>query len=92
LQQNYPNPFNPSTSIEYELAGEAEVQLAIYNSMGKKIVTLAHGCQQAGLHLATWDGLDENHVGSPSGLYFLQLSASTNNGVFKVHRKMLLAR
>ena len=41
LAQNYPNPFNPQTSIMISLEEDAQVDLIIYNLLGKEISRLA---------------------------------------------------
>lgn len=76
LQPNSPNPFNPSTRIRYHLQKAAEVNLAVYDLQGRLIRTLASGRQNAGEHLQTWDGRDENGSSVASGVYICVLNAS----------------
>jgi len=66
----YPNPFNSTVTIEYALARPREVELAIYDVLGKQVTTLFTGERAPGVHQEKWsaDGL-------PSGLYFARLSA-----------------
>ena len=40
LIQNYPNPFNATTTIEFQLAAPATVELDIYDAIGQKVRTL----------------------------------------------------
>ena len=68
LNQNYPNPFNPSTMINYQLTMTNEVDLSIYNMLGKKVETLVSEKQQVGNYQVVWDA--ENH---PSGIYLYKL-------------------
>ena len=35
--QNYPNPFNPVTIIEYSIKEEGNVELIIYDVLGKVV-------------------------------------------------------
>ena len=81
LQQNYPNPFNPSTTINYQLPENSDVNLSIYNILGQKVVTLVSGKQTAGAHKVEW-----NASGLSSGVYFYHLKAGQQSKA----RKMIL--
>jgi hypothetical protein len=87
LLQNYPNPFNPETTIKYNLAETANVQLRIYNIVGQVVRTLVADRQSAGRYQVRWNGTDDRGVAVSSGIYFYQVSA----GKFQdVKRLMLL--
>jgi hypothetical protein len=87
LLQNYPNPFNPETTIRYNLAETANVQLRIYNIVGQVVRTLVGERQAAGRYQVRWNGTDDRGVAVSSGIYFYQISA----GKFQdVKRLMLL--
>ena len=45
LTQNYPNPFSSSTSISYELNKQTDVQLAIYDVLGREVRKFSVGNQ-----------------------------------------------
>jgi hypothetical protein len=68
LQQNYPNPFNPSTVIRYAMPQAGEVQLEVYDMMGRKVSTLVRGTKSAGYHEAVFDA---SHLGSGAYMYRL---------------------
>jgi hypothetical protein len=84
LYQNYPNPFNPTTEIRYFLPQTGNVNLSVYNVLGKKVKTLVDGVQAAGLHGVRFDGRN-----LASGVYFYRL---TINGRLSAVRKMMLLR
>ena len=87
LLQNYPNPFNPETTIKYNLAEGANVQLRIYNIVGQVVKTMVGERQSAGRYQVRWNGTDDRGVAVSSGIYFYQISA----GKFQdVKRLMLL--
>jgi len=88
LRQNYPNPFNPSTEICYDLPCNIDVNLSVYDIMGRHIVTLVREKQTAGQKTVRWNGKDKNTINAASGIYFYRLRA----GEFSVTRKMLLVR
>ncbi len=75
LFQNYPNPFNVETVIEYNLAEDCHVELAIYNVLGQKIKTLVSQHQEAGHNTVRWNGRDDHGNEVASGVYFCQIQA-----------------
>jgi len=77
LFENYPNPFNPSTTIRYSLGTSGHAELAVFNSLGQKIRTLAEGPQAAGVHTVQWDGCNGSGQRVSSGVYFYRLRSGT---------------
>ena len=69
--KSYPNPFNPETTISYELSDAANVNVAIFNSLGRQIVSLVNGSQNAGVHQIVWNAVDYS-----SGLYFIKMNVN----------------
>lgn len=67
----YPNPFVGATTLRYEVpeaAGGADVQVDLYDALGRHLVRLAQGPHQAGVH--------EVPVSAPSlsaGVYWARL-------------------
>ena len=74
---NYPNPFNPSTTIRYSLGKSGHAELAVFNSLGQKIRTLAEGPQTVGAHTVQWDGCNGSGQRVSSGVYFYRLRSGT---------------
>ncbi|MDX1586672.1 MAG: T9SS type A sorting domain-containing protein, partial [Balneolaceae bacterium] len=68
LNPNYPNPFNNATTINYDLAQDANVVLSIWNIVGQKVETLIDGVQPSGEHEVVW-----NASSLPSGFYIARL-------------------
>ena len=79
----YPNPFNPTTVVSYQLSVNSNVNLSIYDIMGREVATLVDGFESAGAHQIVFDG-----TGMSSGVYFAVLQA----GDFRGTRKMLLVK
>jgi hypothetical protein len=88
LYQNYPNPFNPVTEIRYDLTADGPVSLAIYNTLGQRVVTLVHGHQKTGVRTARWNGKDLRGRSAASGIYFYRLEA----GSYTETKKMIMLR
>lgn len=83
LSQNYPNPFNPSTVISYGLPVDANINISIYNLLGKKVSTLVNEFQPAGSYNVTF-----NAANLPSGTYIYTINA----GTYVSSRKMVLMK
>ena len=83
LAQNFPNPFNPTTTISYELPQRSDVQITIYDLLGRKVTNLVRETQDAGYRSIQW-----NASTVPSGMYFYQIVA----GDFTQTRKMVVLK
>jgi hypothetical protein len=72
LFQNYPNPFNPATSISYQLASTACVELKIFDVLGREIACPVNKIQPAGYYCTNFDtrAISKN---LSSGIYFYRL-------------------
>lgn len=88
LSQNYPNPFNPTTKIKYTIpsnvdANRLNVELKVYDVLGKKVATLVNKEQSPGEYEVSFDGSKLS-----SGIYFYVLSY----GESILSRKMCLIK
>ncbi len=83
LYQNYPNPFNPETVIGFDIPVELNVEMALFDILGKRVQEITKGPYPAGSHRVQFDGSR-----LPSGIYFYLLNA----GVFVQQRKMVLIK
>lgn len=83
LAQNYPNPFNPATTIEYTLPRSMQVTLALYDVLGRKVLTLVDERSAAGSH-----AVELNAENLASGLYLYRLETEEVTRV----RQMLLVK
>ena len=88
LGQNHPNPFNPVTRIEYALPEASRVQLIIFDTGGREVITLVDGHRGSGPHEVTWNGTDEQGRRVASGMYVARLVAGDDIRT----RKIVLAR
>lgn len=79
LYQNYPNPFNPTTTIQYDIPRNGEVNIAVYDIQGRLVRSLARLSQQAGSHTIVWDARNDGGANVSSGTYFCRIDF--NNAV-----------
>ena len=81
--KNYPNPFNPNTTISFTLPEAMNVNLAVYDRLGREVQVLLDESLPAGSHSVEFvaDGL-------PSGIYFYRIKTPVQTEVMK----MILAK
>jgi len=82
--KNYPNPFNPSTYITYDLPEKSVVRLEIYNALGQRVALLKDAKQDAGRHVAVWDGYTSNGTLASAGIYFCRMTAGDFSKTIKM--------
>jgi len=70
LEQNFPNPFNAKTAIDYQLPQSSRVRLEVFDLLGRKVVTLVDGKQEAGYWSVLWEASKVS-----SGIYFYKLTS-----------------
>lgn len=75
VTSSFPNPFASATTIRYQTDTAADVELAVYDVLGRRVATLARGLRPAGAHEATWDGRDQDGRVLASGVYLVRLTA-----------------
>ena len=88
LVGNQPNPFNPTTELRFELARSSDVRLEVFDTRGRRVVTLLATSMEAGAHTLRWDGRADDGSPISSGTYFARLL--TADGVHT--HKMVLAK
>ncbi len=88
LEQNYPNPFNAGTNIRFNLPRSGQINLQVYDLLGRNVVTLHDGFMQAGSHTVFWDGRSAAGNDLATGVYFYRLRADD----FDKTKKMLLIK
>lgn len=82
LAPNFPNPFNPTTAIRFQLSQTGDVQLAVFDVLGREVARLVDGQMPAGSHTVRFDGSRLT-----SGVYFCELTAG---GVTQTREMLLL--
>jgi hypothetical protein len=74
LNNCYPNPFNPQTTVEFSLAKNGQVDLAVYDLKGRLVAHLIKGeSMTQGVHDATWRGRNQSGAEVAGGVYVFRL-------------------
>ena len=83
LEQNLPNPFNLSTSIKFSIPEAMDVNLAVYDLLGRQVEVLIQEKMSAGTHHVIFNAKDLS-----SGIFFVRLTA----GELTILRRMVLMK
>ncbi len=67
-----PNPCNARTSVVITLPDHANLEVAVFNTVGREVARIVEGEYPAGLHTLTFDASE-----LASGIYFVQLHTGT---------------
>jgi hypothetical protein len=93
LEPNYPNPFNTSTTISFQLARPSNVELAVFDMTGRRLIQLVNEVlpeSPQSYHVRF------NAVSLASGTYIAQLRAVPLDGsgraAYVASRKLLLLK
>ncbi len=88
LYAPYPNPVSAQSQIVYALPTDGEVNLSVYDTAGRLVRTLAQGVREAGFHVVSFDGRNDNAASLPAGVYYTKLSVAGQD----LTRKLVIAR
>lgn len=83
LYQNFPNPFNPSTEIKFSIPQDSNIELKVYDQLGREVRTLIDDFKKAGTHSVKFEADNLS-----SGEYFYKLIS----GKASIAKKMLLIK
>lgn len=87
IKSIYPNPFNPSTQLSIQITSPGRLQFDIYNTMGRKVLSLTPKALVAGTHQEVFD-----FSKLPSGIYFIKATFSTPSSTTVETAKVSLVR
>jgi endoglucanase len=83
LEQNFPNPFNPNTTITYSTKEIGNVEIKLYDVLGREISILIDEELPAGKHIINFDAKS-----LASGIYYYTLKAQN----FISSKKMIILK
>lgn len=81
---SYPNPFNASTTISFYIEKKQDINISIYDILGRKVASLLNSNVLPGLHKVVWNGKGDNGKELASGMYLCRLQGKTSTRQVKV--------
>lgn len=80
---NYPNPYNPSTTINYSIKDAGNVQIVVYDVLGRRVIELVNEVKESGSYKILFDGSKLSN-----GVYYYMMKS----GGFVQTKKMILMK
>jgi len=71
LMHPRPNPFTSEVTLTYALPVAGEIEMSVYDLLGRRVAGLQDGYSIQGEHSLTWDGYSEEGIRLPSGVYIV---------------------
>ena len=81
-----PNPTGHVSTFRLELPRRTSVEVAVFDTLGRRVAWLARGERDAGSHVLTWGGRDERGALASAGVYFVRLQSAELVATEKVVR------
>jgi hypothetical protein len=82
----FPNPSGSKVLLQFQLQREGKAAIAIYDSRGRKVRSLADQVRAAGWNVVEWDGRDDRGRAVGTGTYFARLASPDGTRSEKVIR------
>lgn len=82
ISENFPNPFNTVTNLRYQLAGQTNVLIDLYDVSGRRVAVLVDGEQAPGVYVESLQAYP-----FASGIYLLRFVA---DGIMDVQKMTII--
>jgi hypothetical protein len=74
----YPNPFSTKVNIPFSLSRDGQVQVSIYDLLGRQIANIFDGKLLAGKNAVSWDGTGLDYIQVAPGIYIYKIEFEKN--------------
>ena len=79
-----PNPVLGLARVRFSLASSEQLDVAIFDTAGRRIRGLLSGTRGAGEHELTWDGKDQAGRGVAAGVYLVRIAAGGRTSTMRL--------
>ena len=79
LRAIYPNPSRRESRLEFALPADREVEMVVFDALGRSVKHVFAGRMTAGVHDLAWDGRDDQGRPVASGAYLVRLTAGSEH-------------
>jgi len=86
MSSSHPNPFRDQNSFGVSLDQAQMVDVAVFDLLGRRVVTIHHGMLPEGTSRLAWNGRRQDGSRAPGGVYFYRLTLGSR----VIHRQVVL--
>jgi hypothetical protein len=83
----FPMPIDDFANISFTLKAASDVEMTIYNIVGKKVATVEYSHYPAGDHTITWNGANDSGKILEPGMYILRMKAGKDVSSLKIMKR-----
>ena len=81
ISKAYPNPFNPTVNIDFAIPEESDINIQIFDLLGRNVFNHEQNFITAGKYRFQWHGVNDSGTPIASGVYFVTIQHKAN--IFK---------
>ena len=81
ISKAYPNPFNPTVNIDFSIPEESNINIQIFDLLGRNVFNHEQNFNTAGKYRFQWHGVNDLGMPIASGVYFVTIQHKAN--IFK---------
>jgi flagellar hook assembly protein FlgD len=81
ISKAYPNPFNPTVNIDFSISEESDINIQIFDLLGRNVFNHDQNFNRAGKYRFQWHGVNDSGTPIASGVYFVTIQHKAN--IFK---------
>ncbi len=74
LVESYPNPFTESYEIVYSLPQGSQINISIYDALGRRVRSWSFNHASQGVYGILWNGKDYGDQSLPAAVYYIQVA------------------
>ena len=78
ISNAYPNPFNPSVNIDFSISEGSEINIEIFDLLGRNVFSHEQNFKAPGNYRFQWHGVNESGTPIASGIYLVTIQHKTN--------------
>ena len=78
LTNAYPNPFNPTVNIDFEIPEQSDINIKIFDLLGRNVFTHKQVFSAPGKYRFKWHGVNNSGLLISSGIYLVTIQYKTN--------------